>query len=71
MASIAGLIAPPTYSIYAAAKFGVRGFSQALKREVGVYGIQVSAISPGVVDTELKRATLKAHDVTQSPVQVS
>lgn len=65
MASIAGLIATPTYSVYSASKFGVRGFSEALRREVGVYGIQVSVIYPGGVATEfadhagIKRKTRK------------
>lgn len=49
MASIAGLIGTPTYSIYAATKFGIRGFSEALRREVGIYGIRVSVIYPGAV----------------------
>ncbi len=53
VASIAGLIAPPTYSIYSATKFAVRGFSEALRREVGPRGVSVSLVSPGAVrDTE-------------------
>ncbi len=57
MASMAAFIAPPTYSIYAATKFGVRGFSEALKREVGIFGIQVSTIYPGAVNTEFGQHT--------------
>lgn len=52
MASLAGLVATPTYSVYSASKFGVRGFSEALRREVGIYGIHVSVIYPGGVSTE-------------------
>ncbi len=52
MASVAGLVATPTYSVYAATKFGLRGFSQALRREVGIFNIQVSVIYPGGVKTE-------------------
>jgi len=52
MASVAGLVATPTYSIYAASKFAIRGFSQALRREVGVFNIDVSVIFPGGVKTE-------------------
>jgi short-subunit dehydrogenase len=52
MASMAGLLAPPTYTIYAATKFAVRGFSEALRREVGVFGVHVSVIYPGGVETE-------------------
>jgi len=52
MASMAGWVGTPTYSIYAATKFAVRGFSEALRRELGVYGIHVSVIYPGGVATE-------------------
>jgi len=57
MASVAGLIATPTYSIYAASKFAVRGFTQALRREVDRYGIHVSGIYPGGVATEFSIKT--------------
>lgn len=52
MSSMSGFVAPPTYSIYAASKFGVRGFTEALRREVGIYGVRVSGIYPGGVKTE-------------------
>ena len=52
MASMAGLVATPTYTLYAASKFGVRGFSEALRREVGWYGITVSVLYPGGVANE-------------------
>lgn len=52
MASVAGLVAMPTYSVYAACKFAVRGFSEALRREVAPWGIRVSVIYPGGVATE-------------------
>lgn len=52
MASTAGLVATPTYSAYAASKFAVRGFSEALRREVGIFGVHVSTVCPGGVATE-------------------
>ena len=52
MSSVAGLVAPPTYSVYSATKFGARGFTEALRREVRLFGIHVSGIYPGVVETE-------------------
>lgn len=52
IASIAGLIGTPTYSVYAASKFGMRGFSEALRREVAIFGIKVSTVYPGGVATE-------------------
>jgi len=51
--SLAGRVAMPTYSIYAATKFGLVGFADALRREVGVWGIRVSLLLPGAVDTAL------------------
>jgi uncharacterized protein len=52
MASVAGWIAVPAYSVYAATKFGVRGFTTALRRELAPQGIQVSGIYPAFADTE-------------------
>ncbi len=81
MASVAGLIATPTYSIYAATKFGVRGFTEALRREVSILGISVTGIYPGGVVTEFQQHTgvdrktglstpgfmqLTAHDVADT-----
>jgi short-subunit dehydrogenase len=52
MCSMAGLVATPTYSIYAACKHAVHGFSEALRREVKPWGIDVSMVYPGGVVTE-------------------
>jgi short-subunit dehydrogenase len=51
MASMAGYVATPTYAIYAASKFGLRGFAEALRREVSIWGIHVSGVYTGAVDT--------------------
>jgi short-subunit dehydrogenase len=55
MASVAGWIAPPLYSIYSAGKFGVRGFSEALRREALPMGVRVSVIYPGSARTEFSQ----------------
>ena len=52
MGSMAGLVATPTYTIYAASKHAVHGFSEALRREVKPWGIDVSILYPGGVKTE-------------------
>jgi short-subunit dehydrogenase len=52
MSSVAGWIAPPTYTVYSASKYGVRGFTDALRREVVPFGIHVSGIYPGPAKTE-------------------
>jgi hypothetical protein len=57
MCSMAGLIATPTYTIYAACKHAVHGFSEALRREVKPWGIDVSLIYPGGVATEFNQHT--------------
>jgi uncharacterized protein len=68
MASMAGLIATPTYSVYAAGKFAVRGFSEALRREVAPWGIHVSAVFPGGVATEFgARAGIHRQTQTTTP----
>lgn len=81
MSSVAGLVGSPTYTVYTASKFGVRGFTESLRREVGVFGIHVSGIYPGGVRTEFKEHTgalrktgrttpawlrLEPHDVAQA-----
>ena len=79
MASVAAYVATPTYSVYAATKYAVRGFSQSLRREVGIYGIRVSTIYPGTVTTEFDKHTgaqrktgIRSPDfLTLSPEQVA
>jgi NAD(P)-dependent dehydrogenase (short-subunit alcohol dehydrogenase family) len=51
--SLAGLRGKAGEAAYAAAKFGVRGFSQSLFEEVRAYGIKVCTVCPGYVDTSL------------------
>lgn len=57
MSSLGGLMATPTYSVYAATKYGLRGFSEALRREVGVFGIKVSVVYPGGVSSDFASHT--------------
>ncbi len=80
MSSVAGWIGSPLYTIYAATKFGVRGFTDALRREVSVYGIRVTGIYPGPASTEfgqhvgdnvLKRSSKAPAWTTMSPEYVA
>jgi len=57
IASVSGLVGMPTYSVYAATKFGMRGFNEALRRELHPWGIHVSIIHPGGVATEFSQHT--------------
>ncbi|UVK44731.1 SDR family NAD(P)-dependent oxidoreductase [Mesorhizobium sp. AR07] len=53
VASVAGRVANPGASGYAATKFGVVGFSESLRREVYADKVRVTVIEPGLVRTEL------------------
>jgi len=52
VASIAGRIGPIGRAPYAAAKFGVEGFSESLYKEVGPLGIKVTIVEPGGFRTD-------------------
>ncbi|MGB0084709.1 MAG: SDR family NAD(P)-dependent oxidoreductase, partial [Rhodomicrobiaceae bacterium] len=53
MSSLYGLIAPPGQTAYSAAKFAVRGFSQALRHELIGTNIGVLVVHPGGVATSI------------------
>ncbi len=53
MASISGLIGTPGQVNYAASKGGLIAMTRAMARELGRHGIQVNAVAPGFIDTEL------------------
>lgn len=53
LSSVAGRIANPRVAVYAATKFGVCAFSDALRKEVRKDQIRVTVIEPGIVATEL------------------
>ncbi len=42
----------PKGSLYCAAKFGLRGFAQALRKDCASAGVRVCLINPGMVDTD-------------------
>jgi NAD(P)-dependent dehydrogenase (short-subunit alcohol dehydrogenase family) len=50
--SIAGRIGPAGRAPYAAAKFGVEGFSESLFKEIGPLGVKVTIIEPGGFRTD-------------------
>jgi NAD(P)-dependent dehydrogenase (short-subunit alcohol dehydrogenase family) len=52
VSSIGGRIGPIGRAPYAAAKFGVEGFSESLSKEVGPLGIKVTILEPGGFRTD-------------------
>jgi short-subunit dehydrogenase len=61
MSSVAGFIGAPSYTVYAATKYGMRGFTEVLRREVAPFGIKVSGIYPGPAATEFGQHTGPAN----------
>ena len=53
VASVAGHV--PISPLYSGTKFGLRGFSLALHRELSRRGISVSLVSPGFINTDLNK----------------
>src|SRR5256885_1304324 len=70
ISSIGGRVSPAGRAAYAAAKFGVEGFSESLSREVGPLGIKVTIVEPGGFRTDFAgsstqlRAGRKEYDGT-------
>src|SRR6202790_3560982 len=52
ISSIGGRVGPTGRAAYAAAKFGVEGFSEALSKEVAPLGIKVTIVEPGGFRTD-------------------
>jgi len=78
IASVAGLIGNPQISGYNATKFGLRGFSEALFKELRFDKIKVTCVYPGSIATEFFEKSgssthdhmMKADDVAHSIIHV-
>ncbi len=55
ISSVFGLIAVPTQSAYNAAKFGVRGYTEALRHEMAGSNVHVCCVHPGGIKTNIAR----------------
>jgi NADP-dependent 3-hydroxy acid dehydrogenase YdfG len=54
ISSTAGRLARPGTAVYNLTKFGVKGFTEALRQGVMHKRVPVSVVEPGSVDTELR-----------------
>ncbi len=73
IASIAGKIGNPQMSGYNASKFGVRGFSESLFKELRYDGIKVTCFYPGSIATNFfdKAGDMETHPNMMHPEDVS
>lgn len=61
MCSISGLVAGGRFAAYHTSKFGLIGFTEALRAEYGRKGVGVTAICPGPVSTGLYQAAASSR----------
>lgn len=53
--SVSGHVGVAGSSAYSMSKFAVRGFAESLRHEMAPHGVAVTLISPGFVDSEIRR----------------
>ncbi len=71
VSSLAGKNALPKGAAYAASKWGLNGLSFSVAEELRGYGIRVSVVCPGSVDTELSPHAGKDHSRMLQPDDVA
>jgi NAD(P)-dependent dehydrogenase (short-subunit alcohol dehydrogenase family) len=59
--SVSGHLATPGSSPYAMSKFAVRALAEALGHELAPQGVSVTLISPGFVESEIRRVDNAGH----------
>ena len=67
MSSLAGKAGAPGSSVYAATKFGLRGFGLALREDLAPKGVGVSVVLPGFI----RDAGMFAESGAQAPARSS
>ena len=71
LGSIAGIEVYPKGNVYCASKFAVDAFTQGLRIDLNPYNIRVSAIHPGLVETEFSEVRFKGDTERAAQVYAS
>lgn len=67
MSSVGGRIGSLASSAYCASKFALEGFGESLAQEVEPFGVYVSLIEPGIIQTELFAANRRTANRAKNP----
>jgi short-subunit dehydrogenase len=65
VSSLFGIVAPVGNAVYSASKFGVRGFSMALRTELAPRGVGVTTVYPGGIKTAIARHARRGPGVSE------
>jgi short-subunit dehydrogenase len=71
VSSLFGLIAPAGQSAYAASKFALRGFSEALRHELAEEGAGVTTVHPGGIRTRIAETARVAGSATEGQARAA
>ena len=71
LSSIFGIVAPPGQTAYAASKFAVRGFSNALRHELTGSNVGVTVVHPGGVATSIAENAKRPDGMSDEDVEAS
>ncbi len=63
----AGLNARAGWASYAASKFALRAFADALREEEAPHGVRVTSVHPGRTDTEMQRGVVRQEGGVYQP----
>ena len=69
--SVFGIIAVPTQGAYNAAKFAVRGYTEALRQELRHTNVRVTCVHPGGIKTEIAKRGRHYEDAHGRPTDTA
>ncbi|MEX0283926.1 MAG: SDR family NAD(P)-dependent oxidoreductase [Paracoccaceae bacterium] len=69
ISSVFGLIGPPGQTAYSTAKFGLRGFTEALRHEMAGTNLRITQVHPGGVSTNIANSARMTSELTEVEAQ--